>query len=340
MTAVSRGPSQRVAHYSFGDPQSVLRVEDGPRSRALGPAEVRVRISRSIIHPGDLQLIAAKYSPERTKIPEGRVPGSEAVGIVEDAAPAVLAGTGIEIGTRVAFLAQGAWQSAIDLPASSLVAIPDDISDEVATQILVNTVTARHVLRTGLSKLGFRPSHIVLTAAASAVGKLITVEALREGLHPIRLVRSAQSAARLADILPGGDIIHTANPAWQDAVRHAANADIPLVIDGVGGPMVGETGQLLNTQGLMVSFGLLDGGPSDLTMFLPKGLSLQGATIGTWRADTAPDEQAKDIAAAIEVARAQPRIFAGFQAFDLSDLKAAVEATTMPGKTGNVILNF
>jgi len=340
MATTSGVPAHRIVHYRFGEPGDVLRVEDSPPRAPLGPNEVRVRVTRSMIHPGDLQIIAARYSPSRDEIPQGRVPGSEGVGIVEEAALGALDGTGIKEGTRVAFLADSAWQSSLVLPACSLVIIPDDMADDVATQILVNTVTARHVLRTGERILGYRPSHVVLTAAASAVGKLITVLALRDGLPLTRLVRSPESAARLAELLPGDDIVATGTTGWQDAVRDAAGGNIPLVIDGVGGPMIAESGWLLNVGGALISFGLLDGSPADLTMFLPKALTLRGATIGTWAADTAADEQAQDIAAAVDVARTATRVFEGSRVFQLSDLGAAIDAVTAPTKTGNVLLAF
>jgi len=262
------------------------------------------------------------------------------MGVVEEVAPGAPAGTGIEIGARVAFLADSTWQSLLDLPASSLVAVPDDITDDVAAQMLLNTITARIVLRTAERTVGARPSRVVLTAASSSVGKLITVLALRDGLPLIRLVRSVASAARLADLLPGGDIIATETDGWQDAVRHAAGGDIPLIIDGMGGAMVTESGWLLNAGGALISFGLLGKGPSDMTMFLPKGLTLRGATVGTWQADTDPDEQARDLDAAIEVARSTPQVFGRSSVFDVSNLNAAIDIVSSPTKQGNALFSF
>jgi NADPH:quinone reductase-like Zn-dependent oxidoreductase len=293
-----------------------------------------------MIHPGDLQLVAARYSPTREEIPTGRVPGSEGVGFIEEAAPKALDGSILAIGTRVAFLTNGAWQSSIVLPANALVAVPDDIPDDVATQMLVNTITARHVMRVAVRTHGGHPSRIVLTGAASSVGKVITVLARRDGIPLIRLVRSNESAKSLAELLPGDDIIATNATGWQDAVRNAAGDDIPLIIDGVGGPMIAESGRLLNEAGALISFGLLDGGPADLTMFLPKALTLRGATIGTWQGETGEDDRSKDLAVAIEVAHAVPKIFSGASVFALSDLVNAIDAVTARAKTGNILLSF
>ena len=336
----SENSVRRVTHYRFGKPHDVLRVENVASVSALGPGEVRVRMTRSIIHPADLQLVAAHYSPSCDDIPEGRVPGWEGTGTIEEAATGALERIGISVGTRVAFLAGSVWQSSIVLPASSLVPVPDDITDDVATQMLLNPITALHVLRVAERTLGSPPSRVVLTGSASSVGKLITVLAQRNGLPLIRLVRSAESAARLAELLPGGDIIATETKGWQDAVHDAAGGDIPLVIDGVGGPLVTESGWLLNVGGALVSYGLLDGRPADLTMFLPKALTLRGATMATYESDTQPDEQARDIAAAIEIARSAPQVFEGTSVFDLADLSAAIDAVSAPTKRGNVLLSL
>ena len=339
MNTESKNQGLRIVQYRFGDPREVLRVGRAIDGRPLVKDEVRVKVSRSIIHPGDLQLVAAKYShPE--EIPQGRVPGFEAAGIVQDAAPTALDGTGLSIGMRVAFFAPGAWQTHAIVPAESLITIPDDLPDNIATQLLVNTITARHVLRKGLERLSPRPYRVLQTGASSAVGKLITAFALRDGLDPIRLVRSSASAERLSRALPGGHIVDMATQGWQTVVRNLAQDDLTLAFDGVGGPLVGEIGALLAANGRMISYGLLDGTAADLTQFLPKALSLIGVTIGTWSVDTTPDVRAQDMRAAIEIGRTMPAIFGESREFKLSELPSAISAVTAPGKVGNVILEF
>jgi NADPH:quinone reductase-like Zn-dependent oxidoreductase len=330
---------QRIVHYRFGDPQEVLRVEKAIVGRPLLKGEVLVRVSHSVIHPGDLQLVAARYS-QGGEIPQGRVPGFEATGIVQDAARGALDGTGLSIGKRVSFFSPGAWQKHAIVAADSLIAIPADLPDNLAAQVLVNTITARHVLRKGLDGLSPRALPILQTGASSAVGKLITRLALCDGLDPIRLVRSSESADRLARVLPGGHIVDTTVPGWQALVRELTKDNLRLALDGVGGPMVGEISALLGTNGRMISYGLLDGRPAELTLFVPKALSLMGVTIGTWRADTTPEERAQDMKSAIEFGITAPEIFAGLHEFDLAELPAAISAVTAPGKSGNVILKF
>jgi NADPH:quinone reductase len=137
--------------------------------------------------------------------------------------------------------------------------------------------------------------------------------------------------SRVAFFAPGG---------WQDAVRKAAGDDIPVVYDGLGGPLVNEMATLLNTGGLVVSYGALAGATANLNLFVPKALTMRGVTLGTWRGDTTPEERGEDMAEAIRIARQFPAIFAGYREFDVSHLGAAIDAVSAPDKTGNVILEF
>ncbi len=340
MNNVTSNQGQRIVHYRYGEPHAVLKVEDVVRKGTLENGEILVRVSRSMIHPGDLQLVAAKYSQPGAAIPDGRVPGLEAAGVIADAAPGALDGTGLAVGTRVAFFAPGAWQTWVVVPAGALVAIPDDMTDEIATQLLVNAITARHVLRLALHGLSARPRYVVQTGASSAVGKLISAFALRDGLTPIQLVRSEESADRLAALLSGGRIVNTGVSGWQAEVSEAAGGDIPLVIDAVGGAMVGEIGALLNSGGRMVSYGLLGDAPADLTLFSAKALSLIGVTIGTWADETPPDEQVEDRRSAIDIGRDMVELFTDYRIFELAALEDALTAVTAPGKVGNILLSF
>ncbi|MFM9269694.1 alcohol dehydrogenase catalytic domain-containing protein [Halomonas elongata] len=331
---------QRIIHYRYGDPNAVLKVEDVTFDQPIGTGEVLVRVTRSMIHPGDLQLIAARYSDPAEPLPNGRIPGLEAAGVIEDAASGALEGTDLALGMRVAFFASGAWQSYATVPASSLVALPDELSDDVSTQVIINTIIARQVLRLGLRDMSPRPLRILQSATNSAVGKLITNFALQEGLEPIRLVRKPDNAAALPGILPGDHVICTEGEGWQDEVRKVAGDDITLAVDGVGGPMLTEFSRLLATKGRVVSYGSLAEAPSDMALYSFKGLTVIGATILTWQDDTTPEERDEDMRAAVEVGLSQKGLFGGGHVFTLKELDQAITAVTAPGKTGNIILTF
>lgn len=323
----------RIVHDRSGAPEKVLRIERA-QLRPLKPGEVLVEVTRSAIHPGDLQMIAAQGARDPAQWP--RVPGLEGAGVVADAAPGALAGTGLESGSRIAFFAPAAWQSHVVVPMEALVALPLEVSDDIAAQLLVNTVTARHVLRAARQDGG----RLVQSGASSSTGKLISAFAFEAGLAPIRLVRSARSADRLAAILPGGDIVDTSSTDWQERVRALAHGRIGPIIDGVGGTLLTELAVLAEPGARIVSYGQLDPRPVDHTAFIAKGLSLIGVTIGTWRQDTAIEDQAGDLRAAIRLGRTVPDLFAHARSFPANHLAAAIAVAGSPGKTGNILLEL
>ena len=160
-------------------------------------------------------------------IPKGtlRVPGFEGVGTI------VRFGTNPEIakrfqeGQRVAFFpAMGSWAEYVVVRHDALLSIPDDIPDQIAAQMLINTITASVLIKAGHNSLKppiTPPVYILQNAAASGVGRLLTQVALDRGVRPIRLVRSNQSAERLRSVLPGPPVSSTSDSNWKKQVREA-----------------------------------------------------------------------------------------------------------------------
>lgn len=159
----------RIVHDSNDDPCAVLIVEEGNGPPIPRPGEVLVLVTCSMIHRGDLQFVAARYATCGVAIPEARVPGLDAAGVIANAAADALDGTELAIGNRVMFFAPGAWQTLALVPIGALVMIHEDLSDNVATQLRINLIAARHVLRTALSGFATRPEQVLQLGAASAV---------------------------------------------------------------------------------------------------------------------------------------------------------------------------
>ena len=338
--AASELVGNRIVHYRYGEPFSVLKKEHVRSFSDLSHGQVCVRINKSIVHPGDLQLIEARYGDPSIALPDGRVPGLEAAGVIQDASSETLKETGLEIGSRVMFFSPGAWQNYAVVQSNALVAIPDDISDVVATQLLINTITARQVLRHALAGLDTPPKYILQTGASSAVAKIISMLAIKEGIQPIRLVRSDTSAYQLHEYLPGGHIISTEDECWKEKVLSLTNHRIQVAIDSVGGKLLEDVAEVVERRGKIVFFGNLSNASTNLNLFIPKALSLSGVTLGTWQNDTSEEERMKDREVAIELARTHPALFAHSKEFSINELEAAIHAVTARGKTGNVILTF
>jgi len=67
-------------------------------------------------------------------------------------------------------------------------------------------------------------------------------------------------------------------------------------------------------------------------------LRIRGVSVTRWRQDRTADQQASDVASAVELALISPELFDIAATYDLSDYQAAVAEVSRPGKVGTVLL--
>jgi NADPH2:quinone reductase len=336
---------RRIVHYELGEPARVLRLEEGA-APLLASDQVRVRLSCAPVHPGDLLGVMGSpaFGTPPTIGSAGRVPGFEGAGVVSEVGADLAPALGLREGLRVAFFpAAGTWSDEIVLSASSVVPLPDSISDDVAAQMLINTVTALTVIRAAHDSLppDARTGVVtLLTGARSAVGRLISKVLTERGVKVIRVVRSEAGAATLASTLPGSPVFATEAEGWKDRVRAAAeDAKIHVAIDSVGGSLLGDVADLLAERGIVVNFGSLGGETSDIRLFPPRSLTLKGVALGTWVQQPAEQRKA-DIALALRLAQEPGTLFEVAQRYSPSRIADAVARVSQAGRDGVVLIDF
>ena len=337
---------RRIVHHKLGQPSELLRVEEGP-SEPLGPNQVRVRVSCAPIHPGDLLGVMGSpaFGTPPSIGPDGRVPGFEGAGVVSEVGARVDTSLGLRQGLRVAFFpAPGSWRDEVVVPAGSVTPLPDTIPDEVGAQLLINTATALTAIRTAheLVPPDSRAGVVVLlTAAGSAVGRLLVKLLTDRGVKVIRLVRSEAGAERLAGLLPGSPIFATDAAGWKErASAAAAGAKIHDAIDSVGGALLGDVADLLaEGTGTVVNFGSLGGQASDIRLFAPRALTLKGVFLGQWIQQPADVRQA-DIALAQRLALEPQSLFEVAASYPPSLIGDAVAHVGRSGRNGVVLFDF
>ena len=64
-----------------GEPADVLSLVDVDDPAAPGPGDVLIRVTKRLIHPGDLSLVRGHFPGDVP--PGGSTPGFEGVGLVE-----------------------------------------------------------------------------------------------------------------------------------------------------------------------------------------------------------------------------------------------------------------
>lgn len=307
-----------IVHDVHGEPSNVLRPLSTPIANGAPPARhAIVRLHKTPIHPGDIHIIRAASNggpPMPIDPRHPRIPGFEGVGIVDSLGADLKAEGRFAEGQRVVFFtAHGAWAERVLVAGDTMLAVPHEIPDGVAAQALINGITAQIVLKAGHNALRpghAMPVHFLQTAAASAVGRLITRLALDIGLVPLRLVRTADKAKALEKSLPGSPVIATESPGWQREVRAALNGrPLDVVIDSIGGSFIDEIASVMEDGTALVNFGWLGKGKADLSSFAPRQLSFRGVSILYWLLNTPAEEKAAVAVKALALAAKHPELY-------------------------------
>jgi NADPH2:quinone reductase len=330
-----------IVQSEYGAPEKVLRIAKRQlKSEELGADDVLVKVIARPIHHGDIQILSALPQGGPVEpIPEGtlRVPGFEGVGTIIRLGTNVKATKKFSEGQRVAFFpANGSWAEYVVVSHKSLLTIPNEISNQIAAQMLVNTITASILIKTGHNSLKppfTPPVYILQNAAASGVGLLLAQVALDRCVRPIRLVRSNQSAERLRSVLPGPPIISTSDSDWKKQVPEALEGHmLKLAYDALGGKAIDDLADVVDDAATIINYGTLESGTgANVYSLAPNNVALKSILIGSWF--RLPDEEKqKDFELALNLAKSHPTLFQVGHEFEFDDYLEAIRDVFRPGK--------
>lgn len=255
--------------------RAVLKTAGAPGELAVGQADVPacnsdqalVRVRAVSFNRGE--LFRVQFAPVGYPI------GWDVAGVVEKAAAD---GSGPAAGTRVVgFLpAANGWAELAAVTTSYLAPIPDGVSDQDAAALPVAALTALYGLERTRRLLGQR---VLITGASGGVGLFACQLARLMGAIVIAQVRRGDHA----DIVrqAGADQV-VVDPTGE---KLAAGEELHLILDGVGGELLGRTMARLATGGTAVMYGLTGVGGTtkievDLVPLMFSGdASLQGFSL-------------------------------------------------------------
>ncbi|MET8536810.1 zinc-binding dehydrogenase [Streptomyces sp. NPDC005065] len=332
--------NRRVVYTRGGSPADVLTVIEEPEPAAPERGQVLIRTTAFPVHPGDLHLIEAYPGDAADPV----MPGIEATGVVEAIGPGTRVAPGVEVGGRVTVFPQpGAWSQWFVADAEAVVAVPDELPDEVAAQMLANPLTAVMLRREAQEHVAFGyDGFLVQTAAGSSVGRLVTGVSQFHNFALINVVRSERGAAELRKRFPDVPVVATEHPGWADEVRKAAGGrPVSVALDPIGGKMTGSLVDLLAPGGKLVSYGMIAEEPISVhaSTLVSKSLTLRGKNIiSGWPSEASPERRASDIATAKQIALALAEQFDVVATYGLGELADAVEHAVQPGKVGTVLV--
>jgi NADPH:quinone reductase-like Zn-dependent oxidoreductase len=336
-----------IVQSEHGLPRKVLRIENCPlKTDEIGADEIIVKVTMRPIHRGDIHILSAlpQGGPVQPIAPGTlRVPGFEGVGTIVRLGSDVKARESFREGERVAFFpVNGSWGEYVIANQHSLLLVPDSIRDEIAAQMLINTVTASVLIRAGHNSLKppiTPPVYILQNAAASGVGRLLTRIALDRGVVPIRLVRSEESAERLRSVFPGPPIYSTADCDWKKRVRNAvAGHRLEVAFDALGGKAIEELAEVLDDGGTVINFGSLESNTGiNIYALAPNNVALKSLLIMSWFR-LSQEERHQDLELALNLATKHPELFEVSGEYGFSDFQKAIQRVSSAHKAGIVLL--
>ena len=336
-----------IVQSEYGAPEKVLKIAKRQlKSDKLGAQEALVKVITRPIHVGDVHILEAlPQGGPVAPIPEGtsRTPGFEGVGTIVRLGTGTNAAKRFFEGQRVAFFpANGSWAEYVIVNQNSLLALPNEIPDQIAAQMLINTITASFLIRTGHNSIKppiTPPVYILQNAAASGVGRLLTQIAFDRGVRPIRLVRSLQSAEKLNSDLPGASIISTSDSNWKKQVRDALEGHkLEVVFDALGGKAIDDLAEVVDEGATIINFGSLESNTgTNIFSLASNNVALRSIHLGSWFRLSESEKQ-KDFELALNLAKNHPALFEVAHEFAFDDFQNAIRHVSTPGKAGIVLL--
>ncbi|MDX8530163.1 zinc-binding dehydrogenase [Mesorhizobium sp. VK25A] len=257
----------------FGGPE-VFEVVDMPTPVA-GPGEVLVKVAAAGINFFEVLMRADRYAVTPS-LPV--FPGVEVAGTVEALGEGVdpgLSGRRVAAPLFVSARPFGGYAEYVAIDAGLVVPLPDALSFEDATALMVQGLTASHLLRQSPPA-----GRIVLVpAAAGGVGSLLVQLAKGQGARRVIALAGGKARRDFALSLGADTAIDTSEADWPARVREASDGlGAGIVYDTVGGALTREFLDLLAPGGELVfaALGRFHLSAPDIEAMIGRNQSLKG----------------------------------------------------------------
>jgi len=261
-----------------------LETAELPMPKA-GAGQVVVKLRAASVNPSDLHFIKGEYGQPRVK---GAAAGFEGCGDV------MKAGAGAEglLGKRVAFVAAaaGAWAECVLCEAMNCIPLRADISDDDGAAQIVNPLTAMAMVDIAAQA----KAALVISAAASQLGKLMIGLAQDLGLETIALVRRAEAIAPL-EALGATTVLDVTSATFSDDFAKASRARKPRIfLDAVADQTSEQVFAHMPNGARWVVYGNLGANPPALTQIgqlIFMGKQIEGFWLTNWMRTTPAKDQ-------------------------------------------------
>ncbi|KAG0607988.1 hypothetical protein M758_8G069500 [Ceratodon purpureus] len=321
--------------FNNDDPASTLKVVTKPIPKPA-PGQVVVHIKLRPINPSDFNNLLMGGLIEGGR---NGTPGSEGFGIVHEVGEGV---TTLHEGQRVipvtmfeSYTGNGSFQKYICINANHVLPVPDDISDEIAAQFLVNPLTSYSILKDLQVPKG---QYMIQSAAGSVLGKQVITLAKHWGIKSINVVRRSEQKAELKALGADEVICSTDEDVVARVKEITGGKGAWGALDPVGGTITGMLASCVRDGGQMFIYGVLGGFTLTMgTKDLFRGVSLQGWVL--FRKGIINPEILNALYTEIlPLVRHGIISVAEVEKHDLTDFKQALAKAAEPGRSGKILL--
>ncbi|MFZ0734313.1 MAG: quinone oxidoreductase [Candidatus Sulfotelmatobacter sp.] len=250
----------RVSHR--GGPE-VMELVDIPAPQPKS-AEAVVKV-----HVAGVNSIDAQFRDGSLRTPLPFIPGQEGAGVVTALGPQAKM---VKVGDRVAWSGTlGSYAEYVAVPEEHLVPVPDSITDEQATAVMVQGLTA-HYLVNDAHKLKSGETALV-HSAAGGVGLLLVQMARGAGARVIGTASSAEKAQLAREAGADEVIVFTQQDFEPEVKRLTGGKGVDVVYDGVGKATFEKNLNVMRLRGMLVLYGMSSGAvpPVDPAKLSEKG---------------------------------------------------------------------
>ncbi|RHW36716.1 quinone oxidoreductase [Lysinibacillus yapensis] len=211
--------------------------------------------------------------------------GYEGSGIVEQVNGEAM---GIKVGDRVAFAdVPFANAELVSVPMDKVIPLPDGISFETASAVLLQGLTAHYLTQ---DSYAIQPGVSMLVhAAAGGVGQNLVQIGKLLGARVIGLTSSKEKAKVAFEA--GADAVYLYNDKWVEQVKETTNgAGVDVVYESVGSTLP-DSFEATRIGGTVVFYGMSGGDPSpvDPRMLMDTSKTLTGGDL--WNVLTSLEER-------------------------------------------------
>jgi NADPH:quinone reductase-like Zn-dependent oxidoreductase len=256
-----------------GAAEKVLEFADTHIADLL-PGEVRVKVLASPINPADFMFIEKTYRVEPVY---PQIAGFEGAGMIVDNG----GDENFPVNTLVAFRHKNVWAEYVNIPKQKLILLPKQMPVEKAAQLALNPVTAWALLEESAAKAG---EWIILSAAGSALSKLIIQLANSKGVKTLALIRENDQQTPLLSLGVSAVYYADADDLELQIQSLTGGEKIAGFLDAVGGKLAAKVIKAISPNGRIIHYGLFSEQPvtyhnADLIF---KNLIIKGFGIDAW----------------------------------------------------------